>query len=270
MLIDEAKLARAYNRGLKREKAGDAAGAAAAYRECLALDPEDHGGAAIRLAALGLGPVPDRASEAYVATLFSQHADVFDDILVEQLGYAVPMLMRQRLDELGLGPFQRMLDLGCGTGLAAVAMAGRVDAITGVDLAEAILDHADERELYAALYVDDAVRFCEGWDEAPFDLVTATDVLPYLGDVGPLFAGVGRCLEVNGLFALSSETLADAAFAAGGYVVGRHQRFHHAQAYLTATLARAGMQLLHAEDIVVRTDEGEPQPGHFIIARKTG
>jgi predicted TPR repeat methyltransferase len=266
--IDEAKLARAYNRGLKLEKAGDAQGAAAAYRQCLALDPDDHGGVAVRLASLGLGPVPARASPAYVATLFDQHAGVFDDILVEQLGYAVPMMMRAAADELGLGPFRRMLDIGCGTGLAAVAMEGRFAHATGLDLAEAMLAEADERELYGELFIADAAEFMAGWDETPFDLVIAADVLPYLGDLAPLMDGIAAATAGDGIVMLSSETLPDHAFGPEGYAVGPHQRFHHAGAHVAGMLEARGFSVLRIEAITVRSDEGVPQPGHLFIARK--
>jgi predicted TPR repeat methyltransferase len=269
MPLNEKKLAQAYNRGLKLEKAGQHAAAAAEYRQCLALDPDDHGGVAVRLASLGMGPVPLRASEAYVATLFSQHAEAFDDILVEQLGYAVPLLMRARLDAFAPGPFRRMLDLGCGTGLSALAMEGRAAMMIGVDLAEGILDQADERGLYEALYVGDAVAFAAEWDEAKFDLVTATDVLPYLGVIDALFLAVAHCLEAGGHFAFSTETLAKEAFGGTGYTVGPHQRFHHHPDYIARELAASGFALRHREEIVVRTDEGVAQPGHLFIAQKT-
>ena len=105
-------LAEAYNRALALEKAGDFDAAASAYAEVLALDPDDHGGASVRLASMKRGEVPLRAPEAYVTTLFDQHAEVFDKVLVEDLGYHVPMLLRQRLIELGETSFERMLDLG--------------------------------------------------------------------------------------------------------------------------------------------------------------
>ena len=60
-MADNDPLADAYNRGLSLEKSGDREGAAEAYREVLRLDPQDRGGASVRLAAMGLGPVPEAA-----------------------------------------------------------------------------------------------------------------------------------------------------------------------------------------------------------------
>lgn len=51
--IDEEALAEAYNRALTLEKAGDVDAAVKAYQDVLAIDPEDHGGAAVRIAAMG-------------------------------------------------------------------------------------------------------------------------------------------------------------------------------------------------------------------------
>src|SRR4051812_38033543 len=109
--IDEKALAKAYNDALAFEKSGDREAAARTYLKVLEIDPEDHGGAAVRLASMGMGEIPPKAPEAYVATLFDQHAEAFESILVEQLEYYVPMLVRQRLQELRLGPFGKLLDL---------------------------------------------------------------------------------------------------------------------------------------------------------------
>jgi predicted TPR repeat methyltransferase len=268
MAVDEAGLARAYNRGLAHEKAGRAELAAKAYRECLALDPDDAGGVSVRLASLGLGPEPDGAPAAYVATLFDQHADVFDDILVEALGYAVPLMVPDRLQALGRARFERMLDLGCGTGLTALAMRDRAAFIAGVDLSEAILGVADDRGVYDDLYVAEAQAFLEEWDEAPFDLITATDVLPYLGSLERLAAGLAHAAAPGAVIFLSSETLPPPAFARQGWRVGPHQRFHHDPAYVEAALSATGFAMLERLDITVRTDEGDPQPGHVFVAVK--
>ena len=267
-MIENDRLARAYERGLRHEKSGRADLAEKAYRECLALDPADHGGVSVRLAALGRADVPERAPAAYVETLFDQHAEVFDDILVEQLGYCVPLMVRAGLDRVGAGPFARMLDLGCGTGLAGGALRDRCDHISGVDLAEQMVAVADERDVYDDLYVGDAIAFVQDWDEAPFDLVTATDMLPYLGALEALMSAVSAVLVEGGLFVFSTETLPDTAFGDLDYVVGRHHRFHHRLGYVESTALAAGFTLLGDEEIVVRHDEGEPQPGHLVMIRK--
>lgn len=268
--IDEEALGEAYNRALALEKAGDIEAAVAAYREVLALDPEDHGGAAVRIASMGHGETPDKAPDAYVMTLFDQHAEVFDDVLVEQLDYCVPLLVRQRLQALELGPFKRVLDLGCGTGLTGGALRDMAEDITGIDISENMVELAHEKDLYETLFVAEAVDFLDDNEEDAFDLITATDVLPYLGALEPLFFGAADNLSSGGLFVFSSETLPEQTFAGRGFMVGPHQRFAHAETYVRERLQATGFALVEMGDITVRMEEGEPIAGHLVIARYRG
>jgi 2-polyprenyl-6-hydroxyphenyl methylase/3-demethylubiquinone-9 3-methyltransferase len=265
--IDEDALAEAYNRALALEKAGDVDAAVEAYEQVLAIDPDDHGGAAVRIAAMGRGETPAKAPDAYVETLFDQHAEVFEDVLVEQLGYHVPMLVRQRLQELKLGPFKRMLDLGCGTGLTGGTLRDLCEDMTGIDISENMVEIAHEKDLYETLFVAEVEDFLDDNDEDPFDLITATDVLPYLGALEPLFFGAAENLTPGGLFIFSSETLPDAVLEGRAYMVGPHQRFAHAGAYVRERLAATGFALVEITDINVRMEEGQPTPGHLVIAR---
>jgi predicted TPR repeat methyltransferase len=259
-------LADAYNRGLELEKAGDVDGAAAAYALALTLDPADHGGVSVRLAALRRAEAPDRAPPAYVATLFDQHAEAFDDILVGQLSYRTPQDMRDALT----GRFPRLLDLGCGTGLVAAALADLTEHRTGVDLAEAMLEIADERELYDDLYTGDAAGFLEAAAEEgeTWDLIAAADVLPYLGDVGELFRLAADRLNPGGALIFSTESAEAPAFDGRGWIVGPRHRFAHAEPYLRETLTAAGLTVERVAPITVRTDDGDPVPGQLITARK--
>ena len=265
--IDEKKLAKAYNRALALEKEGRLAEAAEAYREVLALDPEDHGGAEVRLAATGFGDTPLKAPGAYVETLFDQHADDFEDILVEQLGYCVPMTIRQRFQALALGPFRRMLDLGCGTGLGADALDDMADDITGLDISENMVEIAYEKGLYDTLFVAEVEEFLEESDETPFDLVIAADVLPYLGTLDALFQGAAANMETGGIFAFSAETLPEERLKGAGYAVGPHHRFGHSLAYIETGLKNAGFETVEVTDINVRMENGKPTPGYLVIAR---
>jgi len=265
--IDDEELATAYNRALELEKAGDADGAAKAYAEVLALDPADHGGVAVRLAALGRGETPSRAPDAYVETLFDQQAGAFEAILVDQLGYGVPGLIGERLEALGLGPFERMLDLGCGTGLAAEAMRDRVTTIIGIDLSENMIDVAEAKDVYDGLYAGEVEEFLADNEETRFDLIIAADVLPYLGALEPLFGGAVANLESGGLFVFSSETLSAEDFAGAPFKVAPHQRFAHAEDYVRAQLAAAGFELVEMSQINVRMQDDAPTPGHLVVSR---
>uniref|UniRef100_A0A7C1NW69 Methyltransferase domain-containing protein n=1 Tax=Agrobacterium albertimagni TaxID=147266 RepID=A0A7C1NW69_9HYPH len=267
--IDEEALAEAYNRALALEKSGDIDAAVKAYEEVLAIDPDDHGGASVRIAALGRGEAPPKAPDAYVETLFDQHADAFEDILVEQLGYIVPMMVRQRLQTLGLGPFKRLLDLGCGTGLTGGALRDVVDDMTGIDISEKMVEIAHEKDLYETLYVAELEDFLEDNDDEPFDLVTATDVLPYLGALEPLFFGAAENMTDGGIFVFSSETRPEDVMAGRPFMVGPHQRFVHAEAYVRERLAATGFEVVEITDINVRMQDGEPSPGHLVVAKKT-
>ena len=268
--IDEEALAEAYNRALAFEKAGDIDAAVEAYQEVLAIDPDDHGGAAVRIASMGRGETPVRAPDAYVETLFDQHAEVFEDVLVEQLGYHVPMLVRQRLQDLKLGPFKRMLDLGCGTGLTGSALNDLCEEMIGIDISENMVVIADEKEVYETLFVAEVEDFLDDNDEDPFDLITATDVLPYLGALEPLFFGAAENMNPGGIFIFSSETLPEEPAETRPYMVGPHQRFIHTESYIRERLAATGFELIEMLDINVRMQEGLPSPGHLVTARYTG
>lgn len=266
--IDEEALAEAYNRGLDLEKAGDLDGAAEAYRLVLEIDPDDRGGASVRLAAMGRGQSPDKAPDAYVSALFDQHAEVFESILVDQLGYHVPMMVGAAVERLGLGPFSRLLDLGCGTGLSGDVLFDHAEELVAVDLSEAMVEAAYEKDVYDRLYVAEAVHFLEATDEPAFDMIVATDVLPYMGRLEAFFSGLAAKTAQGGIVAFSTETLPDEAFQGRTFMVGPKQRFAHRQAYIRALLDAHGFTLVELAPIVVRHDEGEPVPGHLVIARK--
>jgi predicted TPR repeat methyltransferase len=266
--FDEDALAEAYNRALELEKAGRLDEAAEAYRQVLAIDPDDHGGAAVRLASMGRGDAPEKAPDAYVMTLFDQHAEVFDSVLVDQLGYDVPKMLADIVPTFLPDGCARFLDLGCGTGLVGEELYEMVDHATGVDLSERMIELADERDAYDDLYVAEIVTFLNDAEDMPWDLIIAADVLPYMGKLGPFFAGVARHASSGGYFMFSSETLPAETLAGRDYTVGAHQRFAHALSYVDATLAASGFERLLAEEITVRHEQGQPVPGHLVVARR--
>ncbi|XWN33779.1 MAG: methyltransferase domain-containing protein [Devosia sp.] len=258
--FDADALGALYQKARTLEDAGDLEGAASVFAACLALDPDDHCGVTMRLAAHGLA-APLRAPAAYVATLFDQTAPVFDDVLVDKLGYDVPALARRLVEAHAKGPF-RILDLGCGTGLAGEAFNEVATGCIGVDLSTVMLEMADDREVYDDLYVADAVTFLEEWDEAPFDLIVATDVWPYLGPLEPFLAGARRCLTDKGWLVASTER------AASGWAATPTHRFAHASDYVTGALNEARFHVAALQPITVRHEEGVPVVGDLVLAHR--
>ena len=80
---------------------------------------------------------------------------------------------------------ERVLDVGCGTGLCALAAARRGALVTGVDLSPEMVaaasGNAREASLSAAFCVGDAQELA-GFAPASFDVLTAAAVVPYLPD----------------------------------------------------------------------------------------
>ena len=78
----------------------------------------------------------NRAAPGFVAELFDGFSHHFEAMLVECLAYRAPAAVADAVE--GRGPFRRVLDAGCGTGLLGAELRGRRSCegavIRGVDL----------------------------------------------------------------------------------------------------------------------------------------
>lgn len=268
--LDIDRLAALFDEGCARAEAGDRAGAAAAFRAALALDPEDRGGVALRLAAIGAAPPPPKASPLYIRMLFDEHAEAFESCLVEDLGYRVPTAMRALLAARAPGPHRTAIDLGCGTGLVGAEIAPMCERLVGVDLSPGMLRRAAVRGVYRQLVLSDAVDALVAWRAArrgPVDLVLAADMLIYLGDLAPLFAAAARVIRAGGHLVVSTETRLEGHPPGWDYAV-EDGRYAHSERYLRERLVAAGFVLAALEVVAVRAQAGTPVPGHLALARR--
>ena len=239
--------------------------AVAAFTRYLALSPEDRLGALPMLALLGATPAPDTLPAAYVAALFDEYAPRFERSLLVGLGYQGPEQLQAALDRVrvpGTG-FGAVLDLGCGTGLIGERLRARSNWIEGVDLSPAMVAQAARKGVYDALYVAEATAHLDG-ETRRFDLITAADVLIYLGDLAPLLTAATACLADGGMLAVTVE----AAEADGPGIERRlrpSRRFAHSAGYVARIAAAAGLALRDHESVALRRDGAEIVEGHVMV-----
>jgi ubiquinone/menaquinone biosynthesis C-methylase UbiE len=115
------------------------------------------------------------------------------------------------LERFGLWP-GKVLDLACGEGTFAMAMAKRGLRVTGVDLSPEMLDIARERAAKEGLEVKFLQQDMRSLSlRGGFDVVTCWfDSLNYLletDDLAQAFAGVSRVLDKNGIFVFDVNTI---------------------------------------------------------------
>jgi SAM-dependent methyltransferase len=99
-------------------------------------------------------------------------------------------------ERLGLTPQTRLLDVGCGSGLAAALAAERGAVVTGVDAAEGLLGYARRRATSARFVAGDLERL--PFDDDAFDVVTAFNSMPYADDLARGLRELRRVTAVGG------------------------------------------------------------------------
>ncbi len=251
------------------EKAGRADAAIEAYRRTLAFDPDDIFGATLKLAILGDVATPDRPPSRYVERLFDDYADRFESALVEKLDYSVPQKLAALIASTGRR-YERAVDLGCGTGLLGPEIRSRVDRLEGFDLSQNMLVKAAEKQVYDSLAQADlslapdlSGLFADAARHRA-DLVTAADVLMYLGNLESVFAIIGELAASGADIAFSVEDAGDGE----GFHLAPSLRYAHSESYVRALLAGHGLQILATVKSVIRKDGGKPVSGILFLTRK--
>ncbi len=231
-------------------------------REAARRDGDGLFGVSLKLAALGLAEIPSAPPEAYVRGLFDDYADRFETALVNDLGYRAPWLIADLIDKARPNThFARGADLGCGTGLMAEALKGRVEYFAGCDLSPEMIARAEAGNRYQRLAVSDAAAFLSSGNEG-YDLVTVADVLVYVGALDELFGAVAACLLPNGLFAFTVEEALD-----GDLVLRDSLRYAHGETYIRRVLAGAGLAVVELARDTLRFDRGAPVRGLIVVAK---
>ncbi len=198
------------------------------------------------------GQVNSETCPEYAKNLFDNYALYYDTHLQQTLHYHLPQTISQLIHQLiPCYTSEHSLDLGCGTGLSGVCLREISQRLTGVDLSEKMLNEAGKKELYDSLICAELVDFLTHSTEQ-YDLVLSVDVLPYIGDLKPLFSALSPRLKAQGLFIFNieiSHTLP--------YQLQHTARFSHHPTYIHNLAEQHQLRVMYEKTTISRQQAGE-------------
>jgi predicted TPR repeat methyltransferase/Tfp pilus assembly protein PilF len=203
-----------------------------------------------------------QAPREYVESLFDSCAAQFEQRLVSQLQYQLPEQLVDKLLPFLPDTPMTIIDLGCGTGLLGKALSPhiKVTSLTGIDLSSKMLEETAKTQRYQHLIHGDLIENINSTDEA--NLITATDVLVYIGELTVLFKKVNQALKQNGLFAFSIESCDTQWRLAPS---GRYQHNHD---FIRSLARDCGFVMLHSSACQLRLEKSLPIVGEIVILQK--
>lgn len=265
-LLDEPSdclenLAMAYRRvgDLEKEKS--------CWLRLRASAPE-HPAAAHMLSAHGQTELSERADDGYLRHIFDRFAQDFDRVL-GALNYSVPMYLDQLLTELHDVPSRslKILDAGCGTGLCGQHLRPWASLLTGVDISAGMLEKAKEREIYHELHLSELMSFLTNTQEE-YDLIAASDVFCYFGNIIDLVSATKRRLIPGGRLFFSVECYSDASDESRGYRIQSHGRYCHSAGHVEAAARFSTLQIERMSLDTIRYESSQPVTGLLVVLRK--
>lgn len=155
-----------------------------------------------------------------------------------------------------------VLDVGCGGGLLAEAMARAGAKVTALDLAGPLLDVARLHARAEGVAVDyrlEPIEAHAGQAPAHYDLITCMEMLEHVPDPAAIVAACAAALKPGGVLCLSTLNRTPKAFALGivaaEYVLGLLPRGTHEYAKfirpseLRGWCAQAGLELVDLQGL---------------------
>lgn len=249
------------NLGAALREQGKLAEALACYRRKLALAPDD---AETRHHVDALsGTTTSGAPRQYVEGVFDNYAAHFDSHLTDALHYNIPQQMADLLSSRRqpTDPMQRVLDLGCGTGLVGAALPAQSYSCVGVDVSAGMLLKAAQRQRYERLERADLLSMMNAEEDASFDVVTSADVFIYVGQIDEVVHQAKRLLKPGGLFTFSVETVEPQQAPACGFRLESSGRYAHTDNYLQALATQARFHELRMIRTPIRVEQGRAIEG---------
>ncbi len=204
----------------------------------------------------GDGELPERVPPSLIKIYFDKYADYFEDHLNNQLEYCVPELVESFLNKhKSFLATDKVLEIGCGTGLVAERLQALIGTIDGLDISQEMLGKARARNIYSRLLQADFTT-SDITIDSDYSLIIAADVLNYQGQLSPVFENVKRWLSADGafIFTVEKSESSNIALRATG-------RFQHSPEYINRTANLYQLEKIHEQEIILRKEQGLPVTG---------
>ncbi len=236
----------------KREEARQA------YEDYLALEPDD---AEIQhlLTSLRDDAPPSRVPDECIRQLYHRFSGFYEDNMCDELGYEGPLHLGAIIDQtLGERTGLSILDLGCGTGLAGLAVADRASHLVGVDLSPEMIEQARKQNLYDELYVAEAATWLEE-AQGEFDLIIACDTLIYFGDLIQVIAPAKKLLRPGGVIAFSVESAKSGTFS-----LTDNGRYIHHLDHIHSVAQNVSLKVVQQKEAFLRMEYGQEVTAMYV------
>ena len=238
---------------------GDREQAITHFEKYLSCVNEDSCGVALKMSYLGLATAPARQPDQLILDTYARKAANWDaDVQRPDMRFLGPETLRNYIQQKFPGVRQRVLDLGCGTGLCGDFLRPIAVHLVGVDLSPAMLGQARAKNTYDQLITAEIADYLHRCRER-FDLITASGVMIFFGELLPLFKSVKNVLVPGGHFVFT-------VYKSPNEPVQVRENYHfaHSERYLRHAAEQASLRLITLQDSVHEYDHGVAQDGYLI------
>src|SRR5262249_36612740 len=142
-----------------------------AYEKYMRFEPDDAEPGHI-LVALRNEPPPPRAPDRCIQQLYARFAEFYENNMRVHLEYQASARVAEAFDaELGTAGDVQVLELCCGTGLAAPALRKRAKYICAIDLSPEMATRAEATGLYDRIEIAEITEWLSRSGTPSFDLI---------------------------------------------------------------------------------------------------
>lgn len=208
---------------------------------------------------------PHRLPASMVRELFDSSADLHDLHTLTTLQYRLPQDVADLIKaEFGDRTYS-ILDLGCGTGLLGMCL-GRIQGfLVGADLSEKMMEQAARHNVYDKFHHVDVLDAVQATPDNHYEILTALDVVPYLGDLQAFLPGAYRIAKPGGSVIFSFD---EAPEDGPDLAFNSSLRFTHKPSAVEAACRAVGFETVQLDRRPMYVENGQPVSGCLVVARK--